>query len=171
MDATAVTGRYGFGTGFWDAAIFQYVPGQIVGYGVKEALQFKFSVFSPLWARSGLTNLYGYDVPLGSTFTGIGDSFVEFGYLGCILFAMIGYLFKTLWVSSNSGKSVPAMLLHMSLFSPAMVSITHGVGRFAQEAPFQIIVVMLILQYATASVDKPQTIQPVVKRILPVRHV
>jgi hypothetical protein len=40
IDATEKTGLYGYGSGWWDSIIFQYVPGQIVGYEFKKSLQF-----------------------------------------------------------------------------------------------------------------------------------
>ena len=43
MEAAIRNNQYGYGTGFWDRIIFQYVPGQIVGFEFKNALQFKWT--------------------------------------------------------------------------------------------------------------------------------
>jgi hypothetical protein len=142
MDATEKQGLYGLGAGWWDAIIFQYIPGQIVGFGLKNALQFK------LITEQNLANLYGYYVHPGTTFTGVGDAFMEFGYLGCLAFAVMGYIFKHLWILSNYPNSTLFRVLYMGLFSPAMVSVTHGVGRFFQEAIFQAGLVGLAAYYA-----------------------
>ncbi|MEH2242837.1 hypothetical protein [Nostoc sp.] len=143
-DATEKTGRYGYGSGWWDSIVFQYVPGQIVGYDLKKSLQFN------LITKDTLNNLYGYIIPTGSTKTGIGDSFSEFGYLGCFYFALIAYFFKNLWISAVYQKSIFSSLLYMGLVSPAMVGLTHGIGRFWQEAIFQVFFVSLTVYYSRA---------------------
>ncbi|ACK73852.1 hypothetical protein PCC7424_5789 (plasmid) [Gloeothece citriformis PCC 7424] len=152
MDAAEKTGLYGYGTGYWDSIIFQYVPGQIVGYDLKESLQ--FNLIKP----ETLENLYGYVIPTGSTTTGVGDSFIEFGYLGCLCFALIGYLFKNLWVSAVYNRSIISSLLYAGLVSPAMVGITHGIGRFLQEGIFQVVFVSLVAYYSKAR-TKPYLIE------------
>lgn len=142
IDAVVQTDIYGFGTGWWDAIVFQYVPGQIVGYDLKESLQFKVLDFDLL------STLYGYRLPIGTTITGIGDSFMEFGYWGCLCFLLIGYVFKHLWISSFYMKSTISKLLYMGLVSPAMLALTHGIGRFCQEAIFQVFFVSLVAYYS-----------------------
>lgn len=139
MDAADQTNQYGYGSGYWDSIIFQYVPGQIVGYDLKKLLQVN------LLEKYDLTNLYGYSIPNGSTITGVGDSFIEFSYFGFLSFGFIGYLFKNLWISSVYYQSTISRLLYMGLISPAMVGLTHGIGRFVQEAIYQIIFVGLVI--------------------------
>ena len=142
MDASVTTGRYGYGTGYWDNLVFQYFPGQIFGYGLKKALQFNWG------ASHYLRYLYHYNVHNGTTFTGIGDAFVEFDYFGCLVFALIAFIFKNLWISANYQKSIFSSLLYIGLISPAMVGITHGTGRFLQEGVFQFIFVSLVVYYS-----------------------
>jgi hypothetical protein len=141
MDASERIG-YGYGTTWWDAIIFQYVPGQIVGYDLKKSLQFNWIT------NESLQELYGYSVSLGTTPTGVGDSFTEFGYFGCIIFALMGYVLKNLWISAFYQKSVISRLLYMGLVSPAMIGITHGIGRFWQEAIFQVGFIWLVAYYS-----------------------
>ncbi|MEA5503154.1 hypothetical protein VB735_08550 [Halotia wernerae UHCC 0503] len=142
MDAVERTGLYGYGSGWWDSIVFQYVPGQIVGQGFKESLKFN------LLDLDLLNKLYGYRVPTGSTITGIGDSFMEFSFLGFLIFGMIGYIFKTLWISSLYYQSTYSRLLYMGLVSPAMVGLTHGIGRFWQEGIFQVFFVSVAIYYS-----------------------
>lgn len=142
MDAVERTGMYGYGTGFWDSIVFQYVPAQILGSELKKSLQ--FHIFNP----DLLKDLYGYTLPSGVTVTAVGDSFMEFGYFGCLILALMGYMFKYLWISSIYQKSVFSRLLYIGLISPAMVSITHGIGRFCQEAIFQVSFVCLVAYYS-----------------------
>lgn len=142
MDAAERVNTYGFGTGFWDSIVFQYVPGQLVGYDLKAALQFNNI------ENYNLYSFYGYSIPNGSTPTGIGDSFIEFSYFGCIIFAAIAYLFKMLWISSNKYRSITSQLLYIGLMSPAMLGLTHGIGRFVQEAIFQTLFISLVVFHA-----------------------
>lgn len=142
MDATAQENLYGLGAGWWDAIVFQYIPGQIVGFFIKQTLQFN------LISESKIYDLYGYYIPIGTTPTGPGDIFREFGYLGCLAYAALGYIFKHLWISATYHKSVISKLLYMSLISPAMISISHGFGRFFQEAIFQVGVIITIAYYS-----------------------
>lgn len=142
MDAVERTNMYGYGTGFWDSIVFQYIPGQLVGFEFKKSLQ--FHIFNP----DLLKDLYGYSLPNGVTVTAVGDSFMEFGYFGCLILAMLGYIFKHLWISSIYQKSHFSRLLYIGLISPSMVAITHGIGRFCQEAIFQVSFVCLVTYYS-----------------------
>jgi len=141
IDAAEKSGQYGFGTGFWDRLVFQYVPGQLVGYEIKNSLQFN-------WTQYNLSDMYDYVMPTGATPTGIGDSFVEFSYFGCLTFALIAHLFKSLWIPAVYLNSTVNQLLYIGLVSPAMLGVTHGIARFLQEALFQFIVVSWIRRYA-----------------------
>jgi hypothetical protein len=147
IDIANRTGLYGFGTGWWDSIVFQFVPGQIVGFDFKKSLQFN------LWDTysQALGNLYGYIRPNGSTIPGVGDCFLEFGYLGCGIFGLTAYMFKHLWISAVYQKSTFSRVFYMGLVSPGMVGLTHGIGRFFQEAIFQLIFVGLAFYYARPS--------------------
>ena len=142
IKATTDLNLYGLGAGWWDAIIHQFIPGQILGFGFKESLKFN------LINSKTLYNLYGYIWHPGTTPTGVGDSFVEFGYFGCFAFSLIGYFFKNLWVSLYYQKSLFSSLIYLSLISPAMVGLTHGIGRFLQESIFQIGLITCLLYYA-----------------------
>ncbi len=148
IDAATVSGKYEYGAGYWNAFVFQYFPGQIFGYDVKQSLQFDLQ-------RAENLSLYGYAFPLGTTWTGIGDSYLQFGYFGALLFALIGNFFKTLWIASFQQKSLLATLLMMSLISPAMLGLTHGTERFLQEFIFQIILINLVGYYCGIKLKRP----------------
>ena len=139
IDAATLSGRYEYGAGYWNAFVFQYFPGQIFGHDLKQSLQFDLQ-------REENISVYGYAFPLGTTWTGIGDSYLQFGYFGALVFALMASFFKTIWIAS-SHRSILATLLMISLISPAMVSITHGTERFLQEFIFQIILISLVAYY------------------------
>jgi hypothetical protein len=150
MDAAENQNNYGYGAGFWDSLVLQFVPGQIIGFDLKLSFQFQI--------RSDLEALYGYTIPNGSTPTGISDSFTEFGYFGSLLFALIGCMFKTLWISAINRNSLFAALLYISLISPAMVGITHGIGRFCQEFIFQLGTLCLVAYFCREKKVRPRGI-------------
>lgn len=135
--------KFGLGTGFWNDIVFQYVPGQLVGYDVKQALQFDFGV-----SQTDLVNFFGAAFSAGSTKTGVGDSYAEFGYFGCLVFGAIAYLYRHIWISAFYFNSTIAQILYVGLLSPALVGVTHGIGRFLQDAIFQIIFVGMAAKYS-----------------------
>lgn len=136
-EASNSTGQYGYGTGFWNSIVFQFVPGQWLGYGFKESLYIKVTNYS-------LLELFNYKPHTGTTITGVGDSFREFGYFGCFSFLLIAFLFKNLWIAAVHFRSLYSQILYIGLVSPALVGLTHGIGRFLQEALFQLTLVSLV---------------------------
>lgn len=144
MDYASKNNDYEYGAGYWNALIFQYIPGQIVGQELKQSLQFQTR------RSDKLQSYYQYGLPLGTTWTGIGDSFLQFGYLGCIIFAVIGIVFKTLWISTVYYRSSIAPILMMGFISPAMLGITHGTERFLQEMIFQVAIISIISWFSKA---------------------
>lgn len=154
MDSVDYSGNYKWGAGYWDALVAQYVPRQFVGEDFKNLLTFDLQHRESI---SQLNKLYGYQRPSGTTITGIGDSYLEFGYFGSLVFALIGYLFKNLWISSTERKSIISLLLMVGLISPAMLTVTHDTGGFLKQLLFQITVVSLIAYYARfkPSIEKP----------------
>jgi hypothetical protein len=138
IDAADRTGQFGFGRGYWNSLIFQYIPGQILGAGFKASLQFE-------QVNLRLEELYNYSIPSGTTPTAIADVYLEFSYFGCLVFALMAYLFKHLWIGAVYLRSIPCQLLYVGLISPAMVGLTHATARFLQELVFQVIVVSLVI--------------------------
>lgn len=144
MEASDTLNLFGYGSGWWDSIVFQYVPAQILGADFKDSLQIK------LITPELLQKLYGYNYPTGTTLTGIGESFKEFGYFGALIFALLGYSFKHLWISATYESSMFSRFLYMGLVSPAMLAITHGVGWFLTGALFQIFFAGLVAYYSRA---------------------
>ncbi|NJL10711.1 MAG: hypothetical protein HC908_12495 [Calothrix sp. SM1_7_51] len=114
MEAGIKTGKFGYGTGIWNSIIFQYVPGQIFGQEFKKSLYINLTNYN-------LGELFGFNISNGSTVTAIGDTFVEFSYLGCLTFAIVSYFFKNLWVSAIIYRSTYSQILYAGLISPVLV--------------------------------------------------
>jgi hypothetical protein len=144
MEAYDLLGRMDWGAGFWNALVFQYVPGQIVGFEVKKSLQIGIPIFPYLYY------FFNYKVPTGSTLTGLADSYAQFSWLGCLIFGAIGRVYKTVWASIYRG-SMFSVLLYIGIISPAMVGVTHSIGTFLQGFTFNVGVMWLISKYAGIS--------------------
>ncbi len=116
------TGRMEYlnlGVSYWNNMVFRYVPAQFIGQAFKEGLT--FPVNPPPFQR--MIDFPRY-APPGTTPTGIGDSYGEFGYFGCLVFAAIGYLFRCLQAAYRRG-SLPAAFLYASSITTAMLAGTH----------------------------------------------
>ncbi|YAF95694.1 MAG: hypothetical protein AB3A66_24650 [Nodularia sp. CChRGM 3473] len=137
--------EYGYGSGYWNGLVFQFVPGQILGQEFK----------SSLYINTGTTNLSaklfeftGYQIPTGSTTTGIGDSFLEFGYFGCLIFAFLAYFFKNLWISSRYYGNSFSRIIYISLIYQMHWIITHGTYLFfATNLVFNSLFLILVKMY------------------------
>lgn len=141
MDAAVQTNQYGYGTDYWNTLVFRFIPAQLVGKNFKEALQIKLVNYD-------LESMYRYKAQIGLTMTGIGDSFTQFDYFGCFFFFFIAYLFKNLWVSAVYKNSIIGQVFYVSLFAPAMISVTHGTARFLPDLLFNFIFIGALTLYS-----------------------
>lgn len=140
MDYATLFGQYEYGGAYWNGFVFQYIPGQLLGYDLKSSLMLPVQSFSSL-------DYYNYDFPLGTTWTAVGDTYLQFGFFGCIVLALMAMLFKNLWLASMRYGSQIAFLLMANLASPAMVSVSHGTVRFLQEGIFNVLVIFLLAKF------------------------
>jgi hypothetical protein len=143
--ATEETGDYEFGAGYWNQIVFRFVPAQFLGRDFKNSLmiggeQRDMSDF--------VYNVLGFRLPVGLTVTGMGDSFNEFGYLGCLFFAALGFLFKTLWVAANRANGTVAQILYIQITTSAMRAATHQTIDFLPSFLYSLVFIGAIAFYA-----------------------
>jgi hypothetical protein len=129
-DECATSLKFGWGSGFWDSLIHQFVPGQFVGTELKWSLQFH-RLADSIAAASARS---GYRFHPGSTLTVYGDTFHEVGYFGVVLCALWGIWWRRLWNTVVRRNCPMLIVLYIALLGPAMVGATHGILRFFQEA-------------------------------------
>jgi hypothetical protein len=122
---TAEDGRYDFGLSHWNGFIFNYVPAQIVGRGIKNSLMIPLKYYAPSVAYSR----YGHRLGVGSVTTGYYDAFASFWWLGFIKFWLVGWLMGVLYKRAMV-KSFLGMLLYAYMLGPAMHAISHGTHLF-----------------------------------------
>lgn len=120
--ATHATGSYQLGADYWNSLIFRFVPAQFVGKELKDAL-----MIGGVHREFGdyVEQTLGFALPTGMTVTGIGDSFNQFGYFGCLFFAALGYLFKSLWAAADQRGGAIAQILYIQSVTSAMRAVTH----------------------------------------------
>lgn len=123
---TAQRADYEFGTGYWDQLVFRFVPAQIVGSELKESLMFgKLSSDSGGGEDETEIGTRTFKRSKGSTVTGMGDSFKQFGYFGCLFFALLAVIFRSLWETSLQPNTFFAKLLYIQTSTSAMRAVTH----------------------------------------------
>ncbi|KAF0174795.1 MAG: Uncharacterized protein FD162_882 [Rhodobacteraceae bacterium] len=123
----ADSGGLGLGAGTWNRFVTQYVPGQIVGAEVKQSL----FLASGVGKNGNNTGIYdeiegrfGFSFQLGTTQTGIGSAYDDFGLLGAGYFFLISHLMRRLYNAGLAG-DVWAQALYVGQVALSLVSVTH----------------------------------------------
>jgi hypothetical protein len=143
--ATEATGNYEFGAGYWNRMIFRFVPAQFFGKGFKDSLMIGGQMRD---YGDFVEEVLGFGLPPGSTVTGVGDSFNQFGYFGCLFFAALGYLFKTLWAAANHPNGTVAQILYTQVATSAMRALTHQTVDFLPGFIYGAIFIWAVAFYA-----------------------
>lgn len=131
IENTIETGQYGWGTGYWDRFVFRWIPAQLVGADFKASLQLKFADHAI--DRKQIYETYNFYSPIGSTSTGIGDSFSQFDYFGSFVFAALAVFFKYLWIKATNDKALIAQAAYILLSVKAMLALTHNTTNFPSD--------------------------------------
>lgn len=138
------TGTYGYGRGYLDEIVFSFLPAQFLGEKFKKSLMSK----TPDYFINIFFYYFNYTKNSGATPTGIGDSFFEFSYLGCVFFYFLGYMFKHLWAASVSTDNALVKVFYIQMLSPAMLTITHGTVTFLPHLIYQLIFLSILYAFA-----------------------
>ncbi len=130
IEYTDYADTFTLGAQTWNDLVHQWVPGQIVGYDLKQNLM--------LGGRGSVvlafSHLYGFEYQTGTTSTGFGSAYRDFGYFGSLYFLFVGMILKTWFERAQAGD-----VWHQALFicgtTLALVSITHGHAKFFISIP------------------------------------
>ncbi len=120
-DIHAELGQYDFGFVHWNLAVFNFVPGQIVGRGVKEGMMLPIKDDSMAVAA----RRYGHAFGTGTTLTGYTDAYASFSWFGFIKFWIVGCIMGALYRKAMAGAFL-GQLLYVYALAPAMHAVTHG---------------------------------------------
>ncbi|MCX2698798.1 hypothetical protein [Ochrobactrum chromiisoli] len=105
--------EFDYGKFHWNRVIFTFVPAQLVGAKLKEALQFD----TPKPSRD-------YNPLTGTTETGLVDAFASFWYFGAFKFLLLAWGMRRLWETAMAGEML-GQLIYMLSIVPAMHAISH----------------------------------------------
>ena len=119
IEATRGSGDYQLGKAYWNHLVFRYVPAQFLGADFKQGLMFQTDELE----APGQTAL-GFVLSRGSTLTGMGDTFQQFGWLGCLFFVLPAILYRSIWKACREGH-IYAQILYATTISSAMRAVTH----------------------------------------------
>jgi hypothetical protein len=126
IEATRKEGDYELGSFYWDHLVFRFVPAQILGPDFKRSLMIRPE---GRLQETAMTKT-GFELSIGSTITGMGDTFQQFGWFGCLFFVLLAALFRSLWDASQQPGALFAQLLYMTTCTTAMRAVTHWTADF-----------------------------------------
>ena len=135
IHATESLGNYGLGVAYWDELVWRFVPAQIVGNDLKKFLLVARDDqdFDNEFARAG------FMISVGSTITGMGDSYSQFGYFGALVFGLMGHFFRRLWTGACESGGIFTQLLYIGSVTSAMRAVTHQTSDFLPGVVYQLI--------------------------------
>jgi len=115
---------------YWDSLVFRYVPGQLVGFGLKESLMFN--------TTDPMLEVYGVQKHAGTTRTGFADAFRSFWLFGALVFFGFAWLMRVCWERAITGDLL-FQFLYLILMKDALHAITHSTSRFVVFWPYVVI--------------------------------
>lgn len=123
MNIAAVdrTFHFDYGLSHWNAFVSSYVPGQWVGYDVKQAMMID------LPNQAG--QIFDHRPHTGSTHTGLSDSFLSFWYFGAVKFLLIGLILSRWYRAAMQGQLAGQLVVILTI-TPALHAITHSTHNF-----------------------------------------
>ena len=131
IDYMANSWSYALGGVTWNALIKLYVPAQLLGSEFKNSLY----VGDGQNIFDRLSDIYGYAYGVGTTSTGFGSTFCDFGYLGALYFFAMSCLMKGVFVRALGG-SLWHQAMYTTFLPQVMLSLTHNHGLFFATIPF-----------------------------------
>jgi hypothetical protein len=135
IDAAGRWGEFTYGRQSWDTFVFRWVPGQIVGVDFKNSLMFQEGAdFEQIAAN------YSYSRIGGTTSTGFGFAYQEFGLFGAIYFLLIGVVMGHLWARAETD-DMWSQALYVSFAGGALLSVTHHAMWLIIQIPLFVIAI------------------------------
>jgi len=108
--------NFDFGLSLWNSFVQKYVPGQWIGYELKNALIINFG--------DPARQVFGYRPYIGTTPTGLSDAYLSFWYFGAVKFLFIGLIMSRWYRAAVQGGFVAQLVVVLTI-TPALHAITH----------------------------------------------
>jgi uncharacterized membrane protein len=86
----------------------------------------------------------------------MGDTFEQFGWLGCVFFAIMGVLFKGIWQASLEKDALFARVLYVLSITSGMRAVTHWTMDFLPGLIYFAVFLGIARFYAGAPVRQSQ---------------
>ena len=135
MDYCAKNDSYDYGMSFWNNFIYNYVPGRFVGKSLKESLQ----------THPDYENKIPIVTHMITTTTGYFSAFGAWGYLGCFLFAFIGFILGKIWKYSFFSNLYLVLYVYTLGNTPLMI--THNFQYVFARLEMMFIFIFPVLWY------------------------
>jgi hypothetical protein len=103
------TFAFDYGIVVWNQLVFRWIPGQLIGRGVKQALMLEVPSCSET-----LSSHYGYRPPVGTCIPGYAEIFASFGFLGAVFMFFVGRTVRAIWEQAMGGNLI-AQIIHFAL--------------------------------------------------------
>lgn len=147
--STRIRGDYDFGTAYWDQLVFRFVPAQVFGKEFKDRLMIDDREITASGEEAETDiGIRSFKRSKGSTVTGMGDSFKQFGYFGCLFFALLAVIFRSLWETSLQPNTFFAKLLYIQTSTSAMRAVTHQTVDFFPGLLYNVVFLGMAVIYA-----------------------
>lgn len=134
---------FDFGLSMYNAFVTYYVPAQIVGSDLKNALKLKFAEQdnSPL----------GHTPHTGTMLTGMSEAFLSFWYLGAGLFFLIGTIANRWYRAAANDGNIAAQSVAILIAYPALLAFPASLSYFFFKF-FELLIFLLpVLLFARTS--------------------
>lgn len=138
--ATKEGGSYQWGKGYWNQLVHAYIPRQYLGEDFKYGLMLDGADVQQDFDNE-VWESFGYRRSFGSTMTGVGDSYRQFGLAGCLVFFFLGVLFRHLEWGAIRHARPEAGLFFMVLSISAMKAVTHQTLNVPSESLYYLVFV------------------------------
>lgn len=126
---------------YWNALVFQYVPGQIVGFDLKKSLMVSTS--------NPMAEVYGARAHTGTTITGFADAFRSFWFFGAFVFFGFAWMMRRCWERAMQGELL-YQFLYLVLMKDALHAVTHSTLSFVASWPFIVLFSLPVFWFAYA---------------------
>lgn len=121
IEAVDRTMNFDYGFSLWNAVVHNYVPAQIVGKDIKQAMVID--------TGNSAQQVFWHEAHTGSTQTGLADAFNSFWFFGAIKFFLIGYIMNRWYRAAVNGNLVAQMIVMLTA-SASLHAITHTTHHY-----------------------------------------
>lgn len=131
-------GLHTYGAASWDRIIQLWVPGQLVGQVNKQSLMLDTDV------PQEILDAYNEENRVGSTPTGMGEAYLEFGFFGIIFFGAMGFVTGRWWSRANRGSRTAMVFYAVGLPAALLMPTAYAIYFFNSIGLHLAILVILI---------------------------